>query len=177
MHKPTPLKRLSMILARDLNGAIGYEGSLAIKSDNDFAWYKKITKPFKHAVCGRVTYEEDLPDIVKKRHRFIIITRNPDKYASTPEAQYMTLSDALKELQVWDVPGHDIICLGGAEIYKALLPYVSTVYLTTFFSVADEADTYFNDFTDKWESVGATWFNDCYCTRLERVCQSTNNII
>lgn len=164
------IEKFSMILARDLNGAIGQAGGLPWDCRNDLNWYKQITNKYLVAVCGRKTYDS-LPEVVKSRHNFIVVTNDKElaKQSACPTLKYCNLQDAIKEIrQTTQMIGLGVVCLGGAEIYRQLMPLVSTVYITTVFTSSVTVDTHFNEFSGEWERVNSEIYEDCFCVELER---------
>ena len=100
--------------------------------------FKEITDG-KVVIMGRKTFES-LPN--KKplsNRRNIILTRREDYQVDNTEVVHNV--DELMSLLI-GVNGDDIFVIGGEEIYRLLMPYCDTVYVTKVFS-EPQAHSYF----------------------------------
>ena len=119
---PTPT--IALIVAIAENGTIGINNSLPWHLPDDLAFFKNHTLN-KPIMMGRKTYESlgrPLP-----RRDNIIISRHPAPDSLPHNVYYfLSLEDAIKAYQ--DAP--EIMIIGGAQLYRAALPYMHRLYLT-----------------------------------------------
>lgn len=138
---------MKAILSADKNWGIGKDGELLVRLPGDMKYFREKTLG-KVIVMGRSTLES-LPGGKPLAGRTnIVLSRNPDfeagcKTCSSEE----TLLQNLNELQ-----GEDVFVIGGAQIYEALLPYCTSVYLTKIDAVFPADRHFLNlDEEDEWE--------------------------
>ena len=141
MTKP----RISMIIARAANGAIGKDGDLPWHLPADLKRFKALTMGGA-MIMGRKTFES-LPGLLPGR-RHIVLTRDADWSADGAEAAHDP--DAAIALA-----GDDSIwIIGGAEIFRLFLPCADRIELTHVEAEPD-ADTFLDDPRDLegWEET------------------------
>ncbi|MDG1249738.1 MAG: dihydrofolate reductase [Gammaproteobacteria bacterium] len=126
---------IAMIVAVAKGGVIG--------ADNDIPWYCpadlqhfKRTTMGAPVVMGRKTYEslkiQPLPG-----RRNIIISRNPEYQAAGCDV-FSSIEAAIEQLAAVD----KIFIIGGAELYKQMLPKAQELYVTQV-DVTVAGDRYF----------------------------------
>ncbi len=132
---------LSLIVARDWNGAIGKDGDIPWHAPEDLAFFQRETR-FGAVVMGRKTWES-LPFKPLKQRMNIVVSSNPN---CAPEADIVTPSlDAA--LNAAHAAGHArVYAIGGAGIYAAALPVADRLLITEVEMRIDGADTYFPEF-------------------------------
>lgn len=139
---------MNLIVACDRNFAIGNNGKLLCNLPEDMRNFKDKTSG-KVVIMGRKT-AESLPNKKPlKNRRNIILTRNKEKLLPDFEyanglANLLTLLANEKDEDVW--------VIGGGEIYKLLLPYCNTLYITEIDEIFS-ADTYFINYKSKREWI------------------------
>lgn len=136
---------LSMILATDLNGAIGRNNGLLTHIPEDLKHFKELTEG-KVIVMGRKT-AESLPNGRPLPNRVnIVMTRNlPSHDFSTPkEFGFIYCKDFEKILKIAET--EDVFIIGGAEIYKLFEKYVETIYWTLLEKEFEGADTFYEGY-------------------------------
>jgi len=133
------IKNLTFILAMDENNLIGSNNDLPWKLPADLIYFKQKTLN-KTILMGRKTCQS-LPFMLPKRHN-VVLTRNID--FSREGFDIIHKIDSIKELK------GDIIVIGGAMIYKLLMPYASKLLITQIHSTFD-GDTYFEYDKDAWQ--------------------------
>lgn len=162
---------MNLIVAVDKNWAIGCGNRLLVSISADMKFFRETTMG-KVVVMGRKTLESFPGGQPLKNRTNVVITR--DKNYKVKDAVVVTsVEEALKELKTY---GEDeIYVIGGESIYRQLLPYCKTAYVTKI-DHAYEADTYFPnlDEMDDWRMTGITdeqtYFDLEYVfTRYERV--------
>ena len=88
------------------------------------------------------------------------IVLHPDKdYAPEGAVVVHSIEEAVKEAEKYD----DVFVIGGASVYRQMLPYCDTAYVTKF-ERSFEKDVYFEnlDASDEWElaEVGEEQLSD-----------------
>jgi dihydrofolate reductase len=138
MKKPR-ISMISGIAASDR--AIGYKNQLLWHIPEDLAHFKKTT--FGHPVImGKNTFLSLGRPLPGRKN--IVLTLEPGETFEGADVSY-DLQDALH--QAAEADQEEIFVIGGAAIYKAMLPYVDRLYLTLV-PGEYQADTYFPDYSD-----------------------------
>jgi dihydrofolate reductase len=138
-HEPyttAPLPPVSLIAALDTNGVIGYEGGVPWRLPADMRWFRQVTIG-KPVIMGRRTYES-IGKPLPGRHN-IVVTRQPGYRASGCEV-VNSPGAALRAAAAHNPV--EIMVIGGATLYAALLPQASRLYLT-YIDGSFPGDTYF----------------------------------
>lgn len=159
--------KLSIIVAVANNGVIGKDGGLPWSIPEDMKFFKAMTTG--HAVImGRKTWESipakfrPLPGRTN-----IVVSRSWQYNAQAMDVGALvapSLSSALNTLDL--VTPKKIFIIGGAMLYEAALPLVSTAYVTRINRDID-GDTFFHlpDTFTLTDSVPATTESDVtFCT-------------
>lgn len=128
---------LSIIVARARNGVIGKDNQLIWHLSDDLKRFKTLTMGHP-IVMGRKTFES-LPKILPGRVHYVL-TGNPDYKA--PEG--VLLFHDVKELLA-ALPAGESFVIGGEHMYRELLPYADTMYITEI-EEDFEGDAYFPRF-------------------------------
>lgn len=128
---------LSLIVAIAQNNVIGKDNKLIWHISEDLKRFKSITSG-NTMLMGRKTFES-LPGILPNR-KHVIITRD-DKYAVDSD-QVDIISDLDSFIKNHENSEEEIFVIGGAEIYKQLLPHCKKLYLTKVHE-SSEGDTHF----------------------------------
>lgn len=134
--------RLSIIVAMDKNRLIGVNGRLPWRLPEDMTWFRKQTMG-KPVIMGRKTFES-IPERFRPLpgRRNIVLTRRQD-YEADGTVVVHTIKAALTAVG----KAEEAVVIGGAELYRQLLPQVGRLYLTlidaefdgdTFFPVLDQ---------------------------------------
>ena len=129
--------RLSLIAALAKNHVIGIENRLPWKLPEDLAHFKALTLGHP-IVMGRKTFESLGRPLPGRRN--IVITRNAD-YAPVGCETAPSISEAIALCAEAD----EIFFIGGAELYKQVLPLVERMYLTEV-QIEAQGDAWFPDF-------------------------------
>jgi len=125
---------MKAILSADLNWGIGYKGNLLLRIAEDMKFFKQTTLG-KTVVMGRETFlslpgQQPLKDRVN-----IVMSRNPE-FSKDGIVTCHSIEELMKYSQ------DDMFVIGGESIYKMLLPYCSSVYVTKI-EKEFEADRFF----------------------------------
>lgn len=120
-HRP----RVTLVVARSLNGVIGREGKLPWHLPADLKRFKAITMGTA-MVMGRRTFES-LPGLLPGR-RHIVLTRDRDWSAEGAQTAH-SLDEALA--QAGDDP---VSVIGGADVFALAMPVAQRIELTEVLS-------------------------------------------
>lgn len=136
--------QVSLIVAMSENRAIGRGNGLPWHLPDDLKHFKRLTTG--HAVImGRKTYDSmgrPLPD-----RRNIVVTRRADF-----QAEGVQVAHDINQAIALAGEG-EVFIIGGAEIYRAAMPYVARMYITLVHAEI-EGDTFFPEYSpDDWQLV------------------------
>ncbi|WP_150268083.1 dihydrofolate reductase [Paenibacillus tepidiphilus] len=114
---------ISMIWAMARNGVIGRDNDMPWHLPRDFDYFKSETLG-KRMLMGRKTWDS-LGGKPLRGRTSVVITR--DRSFAAEGAQVIhTLEEALEEAR----RGDELMVIGGAEIYKMMLPYADKLLVT-----------------------------------------------
>lgn len=128
---------ISISVAVAKNNVIGKDNKLLWHISEDLKRFKRITSN-KKMIMGRKTFES-LPGILPNREH-IVVTR--DENFKIDSDKVTIVHDLNSLLEKYSKCEDEIFIIGGAEIYKQLLPYTQKIYLTKI-DETFEGDTYF----------------------------------
>ena len=142
---------MNAIVAVDSNWAIGYQGELLISIPADHKFFRQETMG-KFVVYGRKTLETFMGKHVLSGRTNIILSRNPE-FAADGAKVVHSEKELMKELEQYDTK--DVYIIGGASVYKMMLPHCDTVHVTKIERVY-QADAYFPDLDKmaEWQITG-----------------------
>ena len=162
---------MNLIVAVDKNWAIGLGNKLLVSIPADMKFFRQTTTG-KVVVMGRKTLESFPGGQPLKNRTNIVITRDAN-YKVKDGIVVSTIEEALEELKKYK--DEDIFVIGGESIYRQMLPYCKTAFVTKI-DHAYDADTFFPnlDEMDDWKLTGfseeQTYFDLEYVfARYERV--------
>lgn len=154
---------MNIIAAVDNNWAIGWKGQLLVRIPNDHKQFRQETMG-KIVVYGRKTLETFPQGMPLEGRVNIILSKTPNYQVKG--ALVVASVDALLE-KLKEFPSEDVYVVGGASVYRQLLPYCNTAHITKIDHVY-EADAYFPDLDQntEWEltadSDEQTYFDIAY---------------
>lgn len=125
---------MNLIVAVDQNWAIGKDGDQLVYISEDLKRFKALTTGHP-VILGRKTLSTFPGGRPLKGRRNLILSTNPD-YA-VENAEVLNSVSALLE-----VAPEDSFVIGGESVYRALLPYCDTAYITKI-DASFPADRYF----------------------------------
>lgn len=132
--------RMAYVVAMDDNRLIGRDNDLPWRLPDDMAWFRRQTMG-KPCIMGRKTYDSLPPRFRPLPGRLnIVITRNVDYHAPGAIVVH-SIEDALRA--AGDV--EEIIIVGGAALFRRLMPVVDRLYLTQVHGMA-EGDVFFPEY-------------------------------
>ena len=152
---------ISTIVCVDKNWGIGYQGDLLIKIPEDMAFFKDKTSGHT-VIMGRKTYDS-LPIKPLPNRENVVITRQvyKDEYGRYKDengivyAELEHVKNVFKFIKenLQENSCNEMFVIGGGAIYKELLSYCDTAYVTKVDYAFENADTYFPniDNLQEWE--------------------------
>ncbi|MGE6376373.1 dihydrofolate reductase [Peribacillus muralis] len=139
---------ISLIVAMDENRVIGNDNRLPWHLPADLQYFKKVTLGHP-IVMGRKTFES-IGRVLPGREN-VIVTRNQDFQA----LGCVVLHDVLKIKMYADKRDDEVFVIGGAEIFKEVLPFADRLYITEIHETF-EGDTFFPAIDEnEWQKVSS----------------------
>lgn len=154
---------MNVIVAVDENWAIGNKNELLVRIPNDHKYFREVTTG-KVVVLGRKTLETFPQGMPLKNRTNIILSHNPE-YKVKDAIVVHSMEELQEELK--NYPTEDVYIIGGASVYRELLPYCDVAHVTKI-EHAYQADAYFPnlDESSEWEitadSEEQTYFDIAY---------------
>lgn len=139
---------MKAILSADRNWGIGYQNRLLVSIPSDMKFFRQTTTG-KVVVMGRKTLESFPNGLPLKNRTNIVLTKNKD-YSVKGAVLVHTEEELFEELKKYSAD--DVYVIGGESVYRMLLPYCDTVYVTKI-DHAFQADTFFPNLDEmgEWE--------------------------
>jgi dihydrofolate reductase len=136
---------ISLIVAMAQNGVIGRGNALPWRLPADLKRFKEFTLG-KPILMGRKTYESIGHPLPGRAN--LVLTRDRD-WRAKGVIPVHSVEEALRQTRTCD----ELVAIGGAEIYRLLLPLARRIYLTHV--QADiQGDTFFPAFDSaQWDDV------------------------
>lgn len=142
---------VSFFIAIAENGVIGKDNAMPWRLSSDLRRLKAMTMG-KPVIMGRKTWES-FPKRPLLGRPNLIVTRDADYDA--PGGEVFTSVDeavARGEALAGELDVDEVVILGGAQIYQALLPRATRIYLTEVHASPD-GDTRFTFDRSDWREV------------------------
>ena len=139
---------MKAILSADRNWGIGNGNKLLVSIPSDMKFFRQTTTG-KVVVMGRKTLESFPNGQPLKNRTNIVLTSNPD-YKVKDAVIVHSKEELLKTLEQYD--SENIYIIGGESIYRMMLSYCDTVFVTKI-DRAFQADTFFPnlDEMEEWQ--------------------------
>lgn len=129
---------MNIIVAVDKNWAIGYKNKLLVTIPADHRFFRKTTLN-KAVIMGRKTLE-GLPQGLPLKDRFNVVITSDPNYKVRNAVVVHSIEEALEAVKEYD--SKDVYVIGGESVYRQMLPYCDTAYVTRI-DYAYNADAYF----------------------------------
>lgn len=140
---------ITLIVGRDRNGAIGKDSDIPWYAPEDLAFFKRETLG-SAVVMGRNTWES-LP-FKPLKNRFNIVV------SSQAGLGEITVNSVEAAVQAAHEAGyHRIYSMGGAGIYKAMLPLADRLLVTEVDIEVEDPDTFFPSFSEEEWLLTHSW--------------------
>lgn len=138
---------LSIIVAKSKNNVIGKDNKLIWNIPDDLKRFKKLTT--NHTIImGRKTFESLGRVLPNRKH--IVLTNDENYTVDNPNVQIIHDEE---ELSKYEEDNQEHFVIGGAMIYKLLLPKCNKLYITEV-EQEFEGDTFFPEIKqDEWKIV------------------------
>lgn len=144
---------LTLIAARDRNGAIGKDNTIPWFAPEDLAFFQRETRGGA-LIMGRNTWDSLPVKPLKGRLNIVVSSRGglgDICCASLDEAVSAAHAEGFRR----------IYGMGGQRIYADLMPRADRLLITEVGLTVAEADTHFPDIsTDDWACIGQTRLRD-----------------
>lgn len=138
---------LSIIVAIANNNVIGKDNKLIWHLPDDLKRFKNLTTG-KTIIMGRKTFESLGRVLPNRKH--IVLTRNSDFKVDNDMVEVV---HDISEIEEYINSKDECFVIGGASIYKELLPYAKKMYITKI-DEDFEGDSFFPEFDEKdWKVV------------------------
>lgn len=133
---------LSFVVAMDRNRVIGLNNDLPWHLPKDFKFFKDKTTGHT-MIMGRKTYES-LGGPLPNRKSVVVTSKNP----SYPEE--VDVIHDINTIKEWNEkqPDEEFFVIGGAAIFKQVLPFVDRMYITRI-DESFKGDTQFPAFSEE----------------------------
>lgn len=141
---------MNIIVAVDENWAIGYQNELLVRIPADQRFFRLETTD-KAIIMGRKTFES-FPGRQPLKNRLNIVITSNKNYKIKDAVVVHSIEEALDAVK--DYKSDDIFVIGGASIYKKMLPLCDIAHITKI-DYNYQADTYFPnlDQNPDWEQT------------------------
>lgn len=142
---------LSLVVAVAENGVIGRDGGLPWRIPSDLKAFRRLTMG-KPVIMGRRTFETLRKPLDGREN--IVVTR-ASKLAHRGCWAVASVAEAVdfgRRLAA-EMGAHEVMIIGGAELYKAVLPLAHRIYWTEVHA-RPEGDTFFPELEPgRWQEV------------------------
>ncbi|MDR4888608.1 dihydrofolate reductase [Fredinandcohnia sp. QZ13] len=137
---------ISLLLAMDKNQLIGKDNDLPWRLPADLAYFKRVTMGHP-IIMGRKTYDSIGRPLPGREN--IIVTRD-----TSYKAEGCKVIHSIDEIvKMSEETEQELFVIGGAEIFKEILPYSDRLYITEI-DEEFEGDTYFPAFDKaEWQVI------------------------
>ena len=138
---------LSTIVAIANNNVIGKDNKLIWHLPEDLKRFKQITTG-KNIIMGRKTFESLGRVLPNRKH--IILCNDMEMDIDNENVEIL---DDISKLDKYINSGEENFVIGGATIYKLLMPYVNKLYITKI-NHHFEGDVYFPEIKEtEWKEI------------------------
>ncbi|HIX63435.1 MAG TPA: dihydrofolate reductase [Candidatus Mediterraneibacter colneyensis] len=153
---------MKAILCADKNWGIGNNNRLLVSIPSDMRFFRQTTTG-RVVVMGRKTLESFPNGMPLKNRTNVVLTGNKE-YRVKDAVIVHSKDELMEELKKYDAD--DIYVIGGESVYRMMLPYCDTVYVTKV-DHAFQADTFFPDLDEMDEWVMTEESEEQTCFDLE----------
>lgn len=137
---------IALIAAMDKHHVIGKDNDMPWHLPDDLKFFKANTTG-KTVIMGRKTFESIGSRPLPNR-RNLVVSRNAD-YALEGAELFTSVEAALQSCDATS----EIIIMGGGQLYRQMLPFANTLYVTQVEAEVD-GDTRFPEWdTTEWQAI------------------------
>ena len=138
------MHKITMIVAKDLNGVIGKQGKVPWHLRADMLHFKSTTEG-KIVIMGRKTYDSLPAKFKPLPNRWnVILTRNQNFPA--PKCTILTSPEEVLQLSQLQ----EVFVIGGEKIYKLFMPFASSLIVTEVNVEVIDGDAFFPPMDQTW---------------------------
>ncbi len=138
--------KIALIVAMDNNRLIGKNNDLPWRLSADLQYFKKVTMG-KPIIMGRNTHESIGRPLPGRKN--IVISSKADF-----KAEGCTVVSSIEQAMSACDAADEAMIMGGATLYKQVLPIVDRIYLTQVHATLDGGDTWFPEWhSSDWLEV------------------------
>lgn len=151
---------IKLIACVSSNFALGKDNDLLFKIEEDMQRFRKFTEN-NIVLMGRKTYDSIIEMNGKPlpKRVTVILTRDKNMKPKKSEFVFNSVESIVNHCQTLNEDSDKTVWVcGGAESYKALLPYVKEIRLTIVDKHVEDADTFYP--IELQESLGFTELED-----------------
>ena len=142
---------MNLIVAVDKSCAIGYKNDLLVSIPDDMKYFREHTTG-KVCIMGKNTLES-FPGGRPLKNRVNIVIALEKSYKVDGATVVYSIEEALEEAKKYNT--EDVYVIGGGSIYKQMLQYCDTAYIT-YVDHEYAADTFIpnlDEMQDEWKMV------------------------
>jgi len=139
---------MNLIVAVDKNWAIGYQNKLLVSIPADMRFFRDVTTN-NVVIMGKNTLESFPSGLPLKDRINIVISRSKD-FKVKDTLVVNSIEEVLEATK--NYTSEDIYVIGGASIYRQMLPYCDVAFITKI-DYSYLADTYFPNLDEMEEWV------------------------
>lgn len=159
---------MNLIFSVDKNWAVGYKNNLLVRIPDDMKQFREKTTG-NVVIMGRKTLES-FPNSKPLKNRVNIVITGKKDYEVEGAVIVHSIEEAVEEAEKY--ASKDIFVIGGGSVYKEMLEYCDTAYVT-YIDYEYAADTFIPNLDrmiDEWElteeSEENTYFDLEYYYRI-----------
>ncbi len=134
---------LSLIAAIGKNRELGKKGGLCFRLPGDLRFFKKTTMGFP-VFMGLTTWYSLPRKLPGRKHYVAVFKPEP---GLDPDIEQV--EDIFAFAEEWQKREEEIFVIGGASIYRQMLPYCDRLYLTEVEAEDPDADVFFPRFNKR----------------------------
>ena len=140
-----------MIVAADKNWGIGIKGGLLTNLPEDMKFFRETTKN-SVVIMGRKTLES-FPEKKPLKNRVNIVITKSGNVSGEGVIIVSSVEEAAEKAK--EYADKKVFVIGGGSVYKQMLKYCDTAYITKIDHVFENADTFIGnmDELDDWKIV------------------------
>ena len=140
-----------MIVAADEKWGIGKNGDLLTPLPEDMKFFREKTRD-SVVILGRKTLES-FPDGKPLKNRVNIVISRQENIPVEGTIKVSSVEEAAEEAKKYE--GKNVFVICGGTIYRQMLKYCDTAYITKIEQIFDDADTLIDnlDELDEWKIV------------------------
>lgn len=147
--------KISIVVAVADNNAIGKDGNLLWRLPKDMQYFKEVTWGH-HVLMGRKTWDGIPPKFSPLPGRVNIIVTRQEGFVCEGCKVVKSVEEGIAFAK--QSGEHELMIIGGGEIYKQALDTTDKIYLTKVHHTFADADTFFPELNgNEWTTANHEW--------------------